>query len=160
VPGQLATVRAGYTASTATAQLDGSWAAVDVNSMAYVQACGDAVASVDCGYDGLPGNGFVLSHRSGLGHLGHEIDYRVDVPAAGSYLVTYRVMTLHMVTRAEITLSAAGRSYATPVDTGGRWLTVQQSDVIDLPAGVSTIRLSAVDGRHGWYLAWFSLQRA
>jgi hypothetical protein len=159
VPGQVATVQAGHTATTATAQVDGSWAAVDVNSMAYVRGCGDATASTDCGYDGVPGNGFVLSHRSGLGHLGHEIDYRVDVPVAGSYRVTYRVLTFDVVTDAEITLSAAGRSYATAVDTGGRWLTVPQPDVIELPAGVSTVQLSAVEGRGGWHLSWFSLQR-
>jgi hypothetical protein len=159
VPGQVATVQAGHTATTATAQIDGSWAAADVNSMAYVRVCGDATAGVDCSYDGVPGNGFVLSHRTGLGHLGNEVAYRVDVPVAGRYRVAYRVLTFEVVTGAEITLSAGGRGYATAIDTEGRWRTVPQPDVVDLPAGVSTIRLSAVDGRGGWHLSWFSLQR-
>jgi hypothetical protein len=32
--------------------------------------------------------------------------------------------------------------------------------VVDLPAGVSTIRLSALDGRGGWHLSWISFQRS
>jgi hypothetical protein len=160
VPGQTATVQAGHTATTETAQIEGLWAAVEVNSMAYVRTCNDATASVDCSYDGLPGNGFLLSHRSGLGHLGGEIDYRVDVPVAGRYRVAYRVLTFEVITTAEITMSVGDRTYATGVDTGGRWQTVPQPEVVDLPAGVSTIRLSALDGRGGWHLSWISFQRS
>jgi hypothetical protein len=160
VPGHVATIPAGHTVTIGTTESAGSWATVDVDSRAYVRVCTDAAASVDCSYDGVPGNGFVLSHRSGFGHLSGEVDYRVEVPVAGRYRVTYRVSTFEVTTEAEIVLSVTGRSYETAVSTDGGWRTINQAELITLPAGVSTIRLSAVEGHGGWYLSWFSLQRA
>jgi hypothetical protein len=160
IPGQSATVQVGRTATVETEQLAGSWAAVDVNSLAHVRGCGEDAASVGCSYDGVPGEGFLLSHRSGFGHLSGEVAYRVEVPTAGSYRVGYRVHTFAVVAEAEITLSVNGQTATTPVATGGQWRTVPQSELVELPAGVHTIRLSAVDGHGGWHLSWFTLQRA
>jgi carbohydrate binding protein with CBM6 domain len=160
IPGHVATVPAGHTVTIGTLEIEGSWATVDVNSQAYVRSCADADTSVGCGHDSVPGNGFVLSHRSGFGHLGGDVDYQVEVPVAGRYRVAYRVSTFEVTTEAEITLSAAGQTYATAVATEGHWRTVYQAELVDLPAGVSTIRLSATQGHGGWYLSWFSLQRA
>lgn len=160
VPGQLTTVQAGHTVTTGTLPVTGAWATTDVNSEAYLRACTEGTASVGCSHDGLPGDGFRLGHRSGFGHLGGEVGYRVEVPAAGRYRVAYRVLTLEQTTDAEILLTAGGRSYPAPVSTAGRWLTVPVSEPVALPAGIQTIRLSSAEGRGGWYLSWFSLQRS
>jgi hypothetical protein len=159
VPGRSATVQVGHTVTVETEQLAGAWARVEVNSLAHVRGCGEDAASVGCSYDGVPGDGFLLSDRSGYGHLSGEVAYRVEVPTAGSYRVGYRVHTFPTVTEAEITLSVDGQTATTPVTTGGQWRTVPQSELVDLPAGVHTIRLSAVDGHGGWHLSWFTLQR-
>lgn len=160
IPGQVATVQAGHTSSTGTRPRPGAWATTELASEAYLRACGQGSTSLGCSYDGLPGDGFLLGHDSGFGHLAGEVSYRVDVPAAGRYRVSYRVLTFEQTTGAEIVLSAGSRRYRTPVDTGGRWLTVPVAEPVALPAGVQTIRLSPPEDRGGWYLSWFTLQLA
>ncbi|MGH3681610.1 MAG: hypothetical protein ACRDT2_15370, partial [Natronosporangium sp.] len=160
VPGQTATVQAGHTVTTGTDSVPGSWATIDVISRAYVRTCTEGTNSAGCSFDGLPGDGFMLADRTGFGHLAGEVGYRVEVPSAGRYRIAYRVTTFEQTTGAEIVLTAGGGSYPTPVDTGGRWLTVPVTDPVPLPAGVATIRVSPPEGRGGWYLSWLTLQRA
>lgn len=159
VPGQLAIIQAGHTATVDTEQLAGEWAAVDVDPRAYASPCLDGPSVVGCSYDGMPGSGFLLSHRTGLGHLEGVLDYPVDAPTAGAYRVAYRVFTFESVTDAAITLEARTDSYTTSVSTDGRWRTVTQTELLTLPAGVHTIRLAPPEGGGGWALSWFSLQR-
>jgi hypothetical protein len=160
VPGEVVTVQAGHTVTTGTEPQDGGWASTDVVPDAYLRPCTEGTSSVGCSYDGLPGDGFMLSHHSGFGHLAGQVGYRVEVPVAGQYRVAYRVLTFETTAGAEIQLSAGGRVYRTPVDTGGRWLTVPVAEPVALPAGVHTIRIAPPDDRGGWFLSYLALQRA
>ena len=160
VPGEVATIQAGHTVTTGTEQLPGTWATTEVVPDAYVRACTEGSSSVGCSYDGLPGDGYLLGHPSGFGHLAGQIGYRVAVPVAGRYRVAYRVATFEVSTDAEIMLSAGGRVYRTPVATGGRWLTVPLAEPVTLPAGVHTIRIAPPEGGGGWFLNFLTLQRA
>jgi hypothetical protein len=181
VPGQVATIQAEHTLTTATEAVPGSWATVDFNSRAYVRPCADWHSAIGCSYDDVPGNGYTLAHRSGFGHLGGEVAYRVEVPVAGSYRIAFRVATFAVTTDAAIRMSVApegpvapegigaegpvaegpaGQTYTTPISTADRWRTVPQQELVELPVGVHTIRLWPPYGQGGWWLSWLTLQRA
>jgi hypothetical protein len=158
-PGRSVTIQAERSGTVSTTVRRGAWADVDVDSDAYVSTCGDWPTTTTCGYDGVAGNGFVLLDDSGYGKLGGSVEYRVDVPAAGQYRLSYRVGTFAVTTTARIALTAGGRRYVDPVSTGGSWRTVRTAEPITLPAGRHTISLSVPGGGGGWFLNWFALQR-
>jgi hypothetical protein len=159
VAGRVTTLQAEHTVTSTTAQRRGGWAAVDVDSDAFLAGCADWPVNIGCGYDGTAGNGYVLVDDTGYGHLSGTVEYRIDVPVAGAYRFAYRAVTFAVTKKARIELTAGGRTYVTPVDTGGGWLTVAHSEPVPLPAGVQTIRLAPPDRGGGWALNWISLQR-
>jgi hypothetical protein len=159
-PGRSVTVQAEHTTTMSTvAHRPGRWATVDVDSDAYFRSCDDWPTSVACGYDGIPGNGFILADHTGFGHLRGAVDYRVQVSSAGTFRLAYRVVTFAVTKDARIELTADGRTYTTAVSTGGQWRTIWVRETVALPAGVQTIRLSVPPGGGGWALNWLSLQR-
>jgi hypothetical protein len=160
VPGRQAVVQAERSLTTSTRRRRGEWAAVDIDSGAYVHACLDWPANVTCGYDGVPGNGYVLGDESGYGQLRGSVTYRIDVPAPGRYRVGYRAVTFRVVKRAKIVLTAAGSRYGTPIDTRGAWRTVWADGSVALPAGVQEITLSVPTGGGGWALNLIMFERA
>jgi hypothetical protein len=163
-PGRSAVVEAEYTITMTTTQRPGlpasAEAAVEVDSDAYVAACADWPANVGCGYDGTPGNGFVLADDSGFGHLGGAVEYRVEVRRGGEFGLGYRVAAFPVLKDARIRFEAAGRTYTTAVEPGEGWRTIWSPDPVVLPAGVHTIRVSAPPGGAGWALNSLTLRRA
>ncbi|WP_116108803.1 cellulase family glycosylhydrolase [Lewinella sp. IMCC34191] len=87
--------------------------------------------------------------------VGDYLDYRLNVPSAGTYTVSYRVASTGGAGR--VSFRVGGNTLATTAipNTDGwqRWTTVTAS--VDLPAGNQTIRLYAAGG--GWNLNWFTL---
>jgi hypothetical protein len=158
-PGRSVTIQAERSGTVSTTEKRGAWAAVDVDSDAYARSCVDWPTTTNCGYDGVAGNGFVLGDDSGFGKLGGSVEYRVRVPAAGQYRLSYRVATFPVTTTARIALAAGGRRHVEPVSTDGTWRTVQAAEPVTLAAGRQTITLSVPAGGGGWFLNWFALQR-
>ena len=87
------------------------------------------------------------------------MDYKVNVAAAGTYKVSFRVATLNP-NAAFVLRSAAGRTLASIKlikPTGGyqAWATI--STQITLPAGIQTIRLVSTSAA-GWNINWMSFE--
>ncbi|PPK84558.1 putative secreted protein (Por secretion system target) [Neolewinella xylanilytica] len=86
---------------------------------------------------------------------GDYLDYRLNVPSAGTYTVSYRVASTGSAGR--VSFRANGNALATTAipNTGGwqNWETVTAT--VDLSAGDQTVRLYAAGG--GWNLNWFTL---
>ena len=88
---------------------------------------------------------------------GDWMSYRVDVPAAGRYRITYRVAAASGTGR--LRLERAGGSPVfgdlTVPATGGwqRWVDI--SHEVSLPAGEQDIAIAALGG--GWNINWFRL---
>jgi hypothetical protein len=159
-PGRSVTIQAERSSTVTTTVRPGRRSAdQEVVSDVTVQDCGALPDGTTCGYDQTPGDGFVIVDETRYGRLRGDVDYRVDVPAAGDYRISYRAATFPVTKRARIALTAGGRDHVQPVDTGGRWLTVRSTEPITLPAGPQTIRLSVPEGGGGWYLNSFTLQR-
>ncbi|MES1190933.1 MAG: cellulase family glycosylhydrolase [Steroidobacter sp.] len=88
---------------------------------------------------------------------GDWMTYSVNVPAAGSYIITYRVASLNGggVLRLE---NAGGNPVYGDINvpaTGGwqNWVTITQ--VVNLPAGQQTLGIASSVG--GWNLNWFRI---
>jgi hypothetical protein len=160
VPGRVTTVQAEHTLTTTTWQRRDASGNLNVDSAAYWIGCADWPPNVGCGYDGAAGDGFVLADDSGLGYISGAVDYRIRVPVAGNYRFAYRAATFEVVRNARLELTAGGRTYPVPINTGGNWRTVVQPELVALPAGAQTIRLAVARGGAGWSLNWFTLQRA
>jgi hypothetical protein len=160
VPGRTTIVQAEHTLTGTTTQRKGRGATVDVDSDAYLAPCSNFHPNIDCGYDGSPGDGFALADDTGYGFRSGSVEYRVRVADAGDYRLAYRVATFDVSTSARIEMTVGGQAYVTPAHTDGSWHTVVESRLLALPAGEHTIRLSVPDRGGGWYLNWFSLQRA
>ncbi len=158
-PGESVTLQAEYTSTTSTTQHPGRWATVDVDSDAYRRGCTDWPPDVGCTYDGAAGDGFVLGDDTGFGHLSGAIEYRIEVPAAGAYRVSYRVATFAVTTNARIELTVGDHGYLTVVSAGGGWTTIEIAEPVTVPAGVHALRLSVPDGGGGWYLNSIRWQR-
>jgi hypothetical protein len=159
VPGRAVTVQAERTITTETSPRPGTHATFDVHATAHVSPCSDDLAGFSCGYDGVPGNGFMLQDSSPYGFMRGSVEYRVQVPAAGEYRLSYLVSTLPNTPRSQIDLTTGGQAVSTPVFEGGGWHTVPAPRSLTLAAGVHTIRLSAARDQGGWYLNSFTLQR-
>jgi hypothetical protein len=160
-PGQAVTIQAERSATVSAIRKRGTWATVDVDSDVFVHACLDLPATTtSCGYDGVAGNGFVLGDDYGFGHLRGTVEYRIDVPRAGAYRLSFRVGTFPVTKDARIALAAGGHVYTNKVSTGGSWRTVRAAETVALPAGAQTIALSVPPGGGGWFLNSFTLQRA
>lgn len=148
--GQAATVQAENSATVATTTRTGSPAATEVVSVAYAAPCGDS---------SIPGGGFQLQADSGFGVPdGTALAYRVQVPSAGSYTVSYRALTFANAHNGHVQLQTGSTTATTSLDTGFQWATVR-GPTVALPAGTVTIRLSAPSGGGGWYLNWMRLTR-
>jgi hypothetical protein len=158
VPGRRVTIQAENTLTVSTTQGPGRAAAVDVHSDAFVAECHDALTS-DCGYDPTPGNGFFVLDESRYGRRGGTLSYRIDVPAAGRYRLSYQVGTFAVSTRAGIRMTTAARSYVTAVATDGDWRPKRSDDLVWLDAGVQTVSIEPAEGGGGWFLNSLTLQR-
>ncbi|MGN9911163.1 hypothetical protein ACTMTJ_26770 [Phytohabitans sp. LJ34] len=159
-PGRAVTIQAERSSIVTTTVRPGRGSAAhEVVSDVTVQDCGATADGTTCGYDQTPGDGFVIADETRFGHLRGDVDYRVEVPAAGRYQVSYRAATFPVTKTARIALSAGGRTYTQPVNTNGHWTTVRATEAVTLPAGPQTIRLSPPEGRGGWFLNSFTLQR-
>ncbi len=90
--------------------------------------------------------------------LNDWMSYRVNVPSAGSYRVSYRVAS--KTESGHLQLEAAGGSptFGTlqfaPTGDWQTWTTV--SHLVNLPAGTQTISLKALSA--GWNLNWFRIE--
>jgi hypothetical protein len=158
-PGRSVTIQAERSATVATTTRPREGGGQVVYSDATVQDCTAWANGTSCGYDGTPGDGYHLADPSGYGRLRGTVDYRVEVPAAGAYRVSYRAATFPVIKGARIALSAGGRTYVQAVSTDGHWRTVPGAAPVELPAGTQTIRLSIPKGGEGWFLNAFTLQR-
>jgi hypothetical protein len=159
-PGRSVTIQAERSSTVTTTLRAGHRAAgQEVVSDVTVQECSATAGGTNCGFDQTPGDGFVIADESRFGRLRGDLDYRVQVPTAGDYRVSYRAATFPVTKGARIALSAGGRAYSQAVDTGGRWQTVTVTKPVALPAGPQTIRLSVPEGGAGWFLNSFTLQR-
>jgi hypothetical protein len=159
-PGRSVTIQAERSSTVTTTLRDGNRAGdQEVVSDLTVQDCSATVGGTNCGFDQTPGDGFVIADETRYGRLRGDVDYRVQVPTAGEYRVSYRAATFPVTKGARIALSAGGRTDSQAVNTGGRWQTVTVSKPIALPAGPQTIRLSVPEGGAGWFLNSFTLQR-
>lgn len=159
-PGRSVTLQAERTATvTAKVRPGARTAEHEVVSDVTFQDCYAAAEGTTCGYDRTPGDGFVIADESRYGVLHGAMDYRVEVPAAGEYRLSYRAATFPVTRTARIALSAGGRGYTTAADTGGSWLTVRAEEPITLPVGPQTLRLSVPEGGGGWFLNSFTLER-
>lgn len=161
LPGQETVVQLERTRTGTTQLRKGAEATVDVDPDAYFGHCAPWPADTGCGYDGVPGNDFILIDDSGYGHQGGPVEIPVDVAVAGRYRVVYRVWTFEKVTAAAVRLDVAGSTVVTPVSTNGLWRIVAVPGTVDLPAGPQVLRLSAPSHeRSGWGMSWLGLQRA
>jgi hypothetical protein len=159
-PGRSVTIQAERSSTvTATVRPGRRAAAQEVVSDVTVQDCVAFTSGTTCGHDGIPGDGFLIADESRYGLLRGAVDYRVEVPAAGEYRVSYRAATFRVTKGARIALSVGARTHVQAVSTDGHWQTVRADDPIALPAGPQTIRLSVPEGRGGWFLNSFILQR-
>jgi hypothetical protein len=158
-PGATVVLQAEQTVTAGTTRRAGPGGTVLVRSDAHFVACADWPASVGCGYDAVPGNGFALADDTGYGHLRGAVDFRVHVERAGRFRVAFRATALPATTAARIEMHAGGRTYVTAVP-GGPWGTVTAPEPVELPAGEQIIRLSVPGGGGGWYLNALTLQRA
>ena len=151
------TVQAEDTTTTSTVQRPGSVATVDVDSTAYRQTCVTFLAE-KCADDGVPGNGFLLADDSAAGvAAGTTTTYRVWAPVAGTYRVAYRVRTPTGAT-GQIQLATGAAVATTPVATNNQWQTAT-GPAVSLPAGLSTMTVTAPAGSGGWYLNHLTLTR-
>jgi hypothetical protein len=160
VPGRTTIVQAEHMLTGTTTQRPGRGATVDVDSDAYLAPCSNFHANLGCGYDGSPGDGFVLADDTGFGLLRGSVEYRIRVASAGNYRLAYRVATFAVTTGARIEVTVGGQTLVTPAHTDGSWNTIAEPRLLALPAGEHTVRISVPDGAGGWFLNWFSLQRA
>lgn len=161
IPGRQVTIQAEYTTTTGTKQRDGSWATKDVISTAHRTGCQDGSTHTGCGHDKTAGDGFVLRDSSGYGVMSGRVEYRIRVPKAGTYRISYRVYTFEPTKDARIELTVGDTRYVTPVSTNGAWQTKYEVRTIALAAGIQTISLGPPkEGGGGWYLNSFSLRRA
>jgi hypothetical protein len=96
----------------------------------------------------------VLGDDSGLGvPSGQVTEYRVTAPTAGSYELRLLAWSFAGQTAGRITVEVAGSTRTLAVNTGGAWRTIVDPTPVALPAGVSTVRVSAPSGGGGvWFL--------
>jgi hypothetical protein len=154
-PGRWVTIQAEATATIATNTMPNG----DVISAAHFRECITVTVSAACSDDGTPGEGFILTDHTGYGHMRGSVGYRIDVPVAGEYRLSYRVGTFGASVGAKIELIAGDRRYLTPVSTLGDFRPILAGEVVRLDAGVQTIVLSPPQGAEGWFLNSMTLQR-
>ena len=158
VPGRRVTIQTENTVTISTRQAAGKTAAREVDSDAYFSECTDT-PSISCGNDGTPGNGFYLRDSTGYGHLQGSLAYRVDVPVAGNYRLSYQVSTFEATKEAEIEMTIADRKHVTAVSTNGDWRPMRTGEIVWFHAGVQTITIAPTKGGGGWFLNSMTLQR-
>ena len=85
---------------------------------------------------------------------GDYLDYRINVPAAGTYTVSYRVASPGQTGAVQFRTGTTVRATTAIPNTGGwqNWRTVTAT--VQLPAGSQTIRLYASGA--SWNINWFS----
>ncbi|HWJ92997.1 MAG TPA: carbohydrate-binding protein, partial [Flavisolibacter sp.] len=87
------------------------------------------------------------------------MDYSVNVPAAGTYTVNFRVATTNTGVQFQLR-NASGTSLATvTVPNTGWWQTYQTvSAQVTLPAGQQTLRIVTTDAKgSGWNINWWEI---
>ncbi|MEC0091203.1 DUF7402 domain-containing protein [Paenibacillus macquariensis] len=89
---------------------------------------------------------------------GDWMEYRVNVPADGAYVVKYRVAVNNGTGEVQFTVDGVNKKTTSLPATGGwqNWTTV--TDTVSLEAGTQTVRLKASKG--GWNFNWFELLNA
>jgi hypothetical protein len=93
---------------------------------------------------------------------GTAAEYRLTVPKAGTYTVTYRASTRDPNLSRNLVMTVNGATYTTAVTSEGAvpysaMRDHQQTGTVTLPAGTHTMRISAPNG--GWELDWIRLTR-
>jgi lysophospholipase L1-like esterase len=159
--GQATVVQAEQTRTMTTTQAPGRSAAVAVDSVASVgscfpSTCTDPVSGLDGGY--------ALGNETGGGiPAGTVAEYRLVVPKAGRYRVTYRAADRDGGGPAQIRLTVNGNSFDTTVSNATLPAAGQEvgGPTLDLPAGTVTVQLSApTAAAAGWQLDWMRFARS
>ena len=89
---------------------------------------------------------------------GDTLEFRIDVPEAGTYRLDYRLASLSGSEGFEVQLDGAALERRAVAATGD-WqaYTTVTSEALSLPAGQHTLRFLAVGNE--WNLNWFELRR-
>jgi uncharacterized delta-60 repeat protein len=91
--------------------------------------------------------------------MGDWMEYRINVPAAGTYPIRMRLASEYAQQQFEITSSAApGRLLLQNAPAAGGfqgWITTNNQ--IQLPAGPQTLRFTTVNQAGGWNMNWFEI---
>jgi hypothetical protein len=156
VPNTPTIQQAEETSTTATTKRTGAWATTDVEANAFVRGC-ITFLSETCSNDGVNGDGFYMSSSASAG-VQHTLTYKIKVPSAGSYQVTFRTRTPSGTHAGVIRLNAAGTNFDTPVDTGGSWATVT-GPTVSLAAGNQNVTVTPPAGGSSWDLNFLTLTR-
>jgi hypothetical protein len=167
-------VQAENTVTGATTKRPGSIATTDVDANAPVRGCvqrptiyGPHVCTDP--FSGITGNGFELGDETdpdGNGvqpvPAGTTAEYRITVPKAGTYTVTYRASTRDPALSRNLVMTVNGSTYTTAITSAGAAPSGEmkdhpQSATVTLPAGTHTMRITAPLG--GWELDWIRFTR-
>ncbi|MFI6324365.1 carbohydrate-binding protein [Nonomuraea sp. NPDC050556] len=164
--GQATVVQAEQVRTMATVQTPGTTAVTEVRSTAPVrpcmhrmtvygpQTCTDPVT-------GIAGGGYALGDDAGVAQ-GMTAEYRVVVPKAGTYTLTYRATDRGAAGAQNLELTVNGATHTTEITSGDSPPYASMKDhvlstPITLPAGVHTVRITAPQG--GWELDWIRFAR-
>jgi hypothetical protein len=174
-PGQSRHIQAEVTDTAATTRRAGTIATTDIDSVAPVRGCvqrNTIYGAQHCidPVTGIGGSGFELGDDADPDGdrvqgvpAGTAADYRVTVPKAGTYRVTFRATTRNPAVSRDLVLAVVGgASWTTPITSAGavpygEMRDHQQSALVTLPAGTHTLRVTAPAG--GWELDWIRFTR-
>lgn len=86
---------------------------------------------------------------------GDWIEFSINVPTSGNYIINYRVASPNNGGVIEFRENGAYRAEATIPNTGGWQIWGNVSSTVYLSSGIRTIRLTAISG--GWNINWWSI---
>ena len=158
VSGATTYIQAERTSTTGTRTQAGTVATTNIYNLAPVAGCGcvDPVSN-------LPG-GLMLADETTPANgvpSGTTVEYKVVVPKAGSYTVSYNAKVATGTTGKPLNLSVnGGTAQSTTIPAGSTWPLapgIAGPTVAFSTPGTYTLQLSAPSG--GWQLDWLSLKR-
>jgi hypothetical protein len=158
--GQSVSLEAEQSLTTGTTQSAGSGGTINVTPTLIAAPC-DSSSFKSCSTTGTSSpnrSGFYLTSKSGTGVQSGTSSYQIDVPATGSYSLSYRVRTPAGVSTAVIQLVSPNGSVNSPVNTGGSWSNVAGGS-ITLTSGRQTVTLGPPSGGAGWELDKLTLTK-
>jgi hypothetical protein len=170
-PGGSVTVEASNTTTVATTKRAGAHALVDVDSTAPVRGCvnRDTIYGPEGCLDpetGIRGHDYELGDDVDTNAIpgepvpaGTAADYRITVPKAGTYRVTYRATTRNPSVNRNLVMTVNDTTFTTPINSTApdEMKDHVQAATVTLPAGTHTMRITAPNG--GWELDWIRFTR-